>query len=65
MVAVARMKTPRACLTCTIHGPGLGRAESDAPAIGHGKAMPTPRTKGSERAIAVPVAYRLLENKIT
>ena len=36
------MSTPKACLTRTIHAPGLGSAASPAPAIGHGMAMPMP-----------------------
>ena len=36
-----------------------------APAIGHGIAMPRPRTNGSASASVVPVAYRLLENSTT
>ena len=49
------MNTPKACLTWTIQAPGFGIHESPAPAMGHGRAIPMPRTNGSARAIVVPV----------
>ena len=59
------MKTPNACLTRTIQGPGLGITDSPAPATGHGRAIPTPSRKGSARAAVTPAAYRLLEKTMT
>ena len=55
-VRIARMKTPNACFTRTIHMPGLGSDASPAPAIGHGIAIPRPRQNGSASATFVPVA---------
>ena len=62
---MAKIKTPKACLTWTVQIPGLGRNERPAPAIGHGRAMPTPRQNGSSSAEVIPVAYKSLENRMT
>ena len=59
------MNTPKACLTWTIQAPGFGIHDRPAPATGHGRAIPSPRTNGSARATVVPVPYRLLENTMT
>ena len=59
------MNTPKACFTWTIQAPGFGIHDSPAPATGHGRAIPIPRTNGSARASVVPVPYRLLENTMT
>ena len=59
------MKTPNACFTRTIQGPGLGMNVNPAPAIGQGMAMPMPSTNGRASASVVPVPYRLLEKTMT
>ena len=59
---MARITTPKACLTRTIHAPGFGSAVSPAPAIGQGTAMPTPsrngRPKRDQRALRVEIARK-------
>ena len=53
------MKTPKTYFTLFIHAPGFGSAAKPAPVIGHGSAMPRPRTNGKRERAGVAGAVQI------